>query len=196
MKKYLIGAVSAVTVLSLSTGSAFAWEYDLTGSGKCQPDGSFLITWVVDNSKENETLTVRKSSNPSVVPVGSEVSAHAEKSYNQSVAGDKTGDYTLELKANWPSDTALQTMSDTVTLGEPCDQPAPVSSTGGRGGVQETTPTAVAAAAPAPQVEQVPVGAVDAGEGSQTFSQAALLGLTGSMAAAIAGVRRFLKSEV
>lgn len=195
MRGKILTALFAVMVLvGLNTGVAAAWTYSLMGSGVCQPDGSYKITWTVNNTTEEEALTIQESSNPSVVPVGTEVPAEKTADFEQLVDGTKTGSYSLTLKGNWEGDLEKQEKSAMVDLKGPCAQPPatpPVTST------QAPTPkpeAKVTKPQPQPQV-QAPVGPVNAGGGPR-LNVAAILGLTGSVAALGIGARRLLKDNL
>lgn len=190
MKKIISIAVTGIA-LAITTSTAFAWTYSLSGKGACQSDGSYQITWTVDNSVENEAFHIKSSSNTSAVPLG-DVPAHQAKNYKQTVDGSKTGSYSLSLTGNFNSDQTLRTRSATVNLDKPCDQP------GGKGGgtTTTTTPTtpAVTETAAAPAV--VPVGAVNAGDGgaSSNLNLAAAIAMVASIAAIAIGVVRRVKA--
>lgn len=202
MKKQLIAAaVSVATVVSLASGTVSAWTYGLTGQGVCEPDGSFKITWKIDNSTENETLTVRQSSNAAIVPVGSTVGAGDQKNFHQTVDGTAPGTYTLTLKANWPSDMDEQTQSATVRLADPCDQPTPPQqppATGGQGGGAPVTPVSTPSVTPAAQPQVVaPAGAVNAGSnGVDRVNTGALAGLLVSISVLAICARRLLTKQL
>lgn len=64
MKKIIVIAIaSGMLVAGLVMPNIYAWKFSLSSKGECQPDGSYLITWKLDNSSEPETLSVVKSSN-------------------------------------------------------------------------------------------------------------------------------------
>ena len=188
MKKIVSTVTTGLAMAVMFTGTAFAWEYGLIGKGVCQPDGSYLITWTVDNTKESEALKIHSSSNTSVVPLG-EVPANSKKDYPQTVDGTKAGTYTLKLTGNYKSDETMREESATVKLDSPCEQP------GGRGSDTPVTPAVVSSTSVAPAV--VPVGAVEAGDGgaSSSSNMAALTALAASVVAMALGViRRVQKS--
>lgn|GEM_PF-5295574 len=195
MKKLLLSTAASAAIVLVPASQAFAWTYGLKGSGACQSNGSFKITWVVDNTTENESLNITSSSATSVVPVGTKVAAHKTASYAQSVNGAKVDSFTLTLKGNFPSDKTIRTRSATVSLQQACAQPAPNPTPSptpqpGRGSGPVVTPVAT----PVTQVV-APVGAVNAGEGSNSGSVAALSGLTGSVFAAGFGVFKLRKNR-
>jgi hypothetical protein len=194
MKKQLItGIVTLGLVLTTNVGLASAWSYDLTGSGVCQPDGSFKITWNVDNSSEPDALNITASNKPSVVPVGSTVAAHQTKTFNENADGTQAESHTLTLKGNWAGDATERERTATVTLDKACTQPQPPTPppTGGRGAGPVETPVATPPA-PTPQVV-VPKGSVNAGNGISETLTAPLVGLGASFVALGEGVRRLVK---
>lgn len=146
MKKYfLILPVAFIVAVFLTVGRASAWTFSLAGSGECQPDGSYKITWVVDNSTESDALDIT-ASNRAVVPVGTSVPANSTEDFDESADGTQAGSFTLTLKGNWDGDKTERERTATVTLDEPCDQPAPV----------EPTPVAPPVTPPTPKVEPEP----------------------------------------
>lgn len=188
MNKILLSFASTLVVLGLTTGQALAWSFSMNGTGKCVPDGSYQITWNVNNP-ENEPLTVQKSSDPSVVPVNTQVAAKDTKSFTQTVDGTKPGEYRLKLNVNWPSDQALKEQMANVKLDEACAQPStpPVTTRS-----TQVEPKVLSSAASAPQVAQVPVGSVNAGEGSKTVMYTALFGLIASIITVLVGMKRLV----
>lgn len=219
--KFSLGVASGVLAAVILVTPAFAWTFGVTGSGKCQQDGSFLISWKVSNP-ENEPLIVTSSSNPSLIPVNSQtvksqIPVNGKGSgtvYTQSVDGTKPGNFSLALSGHWKSDKKDRSSSYTVKLYRACDQPVvppveppveppvtpPVTPpTGGMGGGTTTpdpvTPT-VAADPATPQVV-APVGAVSAGNGGapKTLSLGSIAGLIVSLAVIAFGVRGFKKQS-
>jgi hypothetical protein len=132
MKNKLISlAVGAFTLIALPASSALAWTYGLSGSGQCQSDGSFKITWSVDNTSENEALHITASSNSAVVATGTNIAAHSAQAFTQTASGTAAGSFSLSLTGNFPSDQTLRDRQATVTLSSACPQ------TGGHGGEDE-----------------------------------------------------------
>ena len=195
MKRISVAAASGITTLvtlGLISGTAFAWTYGLTGNGQCQTDGSFKITWTVDNSVENEPLTITSSSNTAVVSNGTIVPSKTSENFSQVADGTKAGSDTLTLEGNFPSDPTLLTRTATVTLKDACTQPVVVPPT-------TTTPAPTAAPvvtkAPAAAKTPAPVGSVNAGSGdAKSLDAVAAVGLVGSAALIIVGARRLSKS--
>jgi hypothetical protein len=126
-KSKLIGGVVAfaAVILSLGAGTALAWTYSLSGTGTCQENGSFKITWTVNNGGENKDFHVT-ASNRAVVPVGTSVAKFSNQSFSEFVPGTTLATYTLQLSGNWPGpggDSTIQTKSTSVTLSHACQQP-------------------------------------------------------------------------
>jgi hypothetical protein len=189
MKKIVSVLATSVAIAAIVPATAFAWTYSLQGNGACQPDGSFQVTWTITNP-ESQTLTVRQSSAPTVVSVGATVSAKSSKAFNQTFDGTKTGNHSLTVSVNWPGDLKLRQLTKSVDQKVVCTQPQ-----GGQGGGTPQTPEtpatpAVESASVAPAI--VPVGAVDAGEGSasQNINLAAVSALVVSALAVTIGVIR------
>lgn len=189
--------ITGTTIVGLSAAPAFAWDYGLSGSGACQPDGSYKITWVLDNtdaSTQHQVMTVKGSSNTAVVPVGTQVAADSTADFTQSASGTVAATFDLKLNVNWPGDQADHIQKAKVMLAQPCTQPTPPPTTpptGGRGGgTPPVTPTT--------QV-QSPAGPVNAGGGggSLSTSKSAVLGLVSSVSLAGIGLglRRFVKQS-
>jgi len=192
----MLASALTTAIMIGATGVASAWTYKLTGQGVCQPDGSFKVTWKVNNSTENEPLTVTYSSNNLIIPVGSTVPAHQSKDFIRVGNGKVAATFSLTLKANWPSDQANHTQHAEVKLTKACPQPVqtpvqpPVTppTDGGRGA---GTPVATTPTVTTPQVV-VPQGSVNAGVGinSQT---GAYVGLGASGLVLAEGIRRLTK---
>lgn len=188
MKNALSVVVAGFTVALLSTSTAFAWTYGLSGTGVCLENGKFEITWTVDNSTENEPLDITASNRPSVVPVGQDiVPANQAKDFKMQVDGTIPADYKLELTAHWDGDSIDQTRDFKVKLKEPCPQPTPppvtpvTPPTGGMGGGSVSGVSTV---------KPVPVGPVNAGSGISALNLAAVAGLGASVLAVALGVAR------
>lgn len=186
MKSKLILAVaSALAVVFLSVGMASATKVEssgpsLTGKGECQTDGSFKITWKINNSTD-EDYKITESSDPSVVPVGTKILEKTSQTFDQTADGTAAGSFTLKVKGKLDDDS--KTLQNTVDLKEPCAQPVP------------TPPVTVASSTPTAQVQTPPVK-VNAGSGGARFAKlGALLGLTGSLAVLSLGVRRLAKNQ-
>lgn len=199
--------MATALALLIIPGSAFAWTYGLSGNGACQPDGSYKITWTVDNTAENEALHITASSDTSVVPAGTDVAAHQTQAFYQTASGTAAANFNLSVTGNFPSDQTPRVRNASVSLSAPCSQPqkdcdndydnSPASEcqTGGMGGgptggTTTTTPSGgkgqgqvLAATTTAPQVAVVPTGSVNGGEGAagKTSNPVALLGLTASV---------------
>jgi hypothetical protein len=217
--KFVAAAASGLLLLGLYTGSAAAWTYSLSGSGECQPDGSFKITWTVDNSTEDEELNITSSSNTSVVPVGTKVPANDSSDFIQNAPGTSPAVFTLTLKGHWTTDTNDQERTATVALEGPCAQPTPPpmppsppptpptppptppqqvtppptpppQSTGGRG-----AGVVLSATTTAPQVQQTPVGAINGGLAKHSVNNGALAGLIASTIVAALGLGLQFKNK-
>lgn len=185
----VLAMLTALTFIGLNTGSANAWTYGLTGSGNCQPDGSFKIVWKVNNLTENQPLRITYSSNTSVVAAGTQVPARSVSEFMQTVSGSVLASYNLTLKGNWQGDQAQRTRSATVTLNEKCVQPvtppAPTPPSAGGQGAGVVLGAQVRA----------PVGAVNAGEGgASTSSLGTVVGLVSSLAVTGYGIYRFSRN--
>lgn len=179
----MIGALS---------GNASAWYYTMSGKGACQPDGTYKITWNINNTSEPTQLEVKKSSNTDVVKVGETIPARESENFYQVVDGTKPATYKLELTADWKEDRNNMKRSATVTLKEACAQPevpeTPTAPTTpfvpeNNGGGQVLS-----------QVTVVPKGAVNAGEGSVQRSLVPfVMVLTSAVIAVHVGIRRLAR---
>jgi hypothetical protein len=190
MKKALSIALAGLGTLVILSGTASAWTYGLSGSGMCQPDGTFKIIWKIDNTTENQALRVTYSSNTAVVPVGTQVPKRQTANFPQIVYPQsmQPGNYSLTLKANWPGDQTERTRTATVNLNENCVQPVTPQPPTGQGAV--TTPAAVLGA----QVE-APRGAVDAGNSSTSAgSIVSMVGLFSALAGTSYAIFRMRKN--
>ena len=127
MKRKLISTIVGVfTLIALPAGSALAWHYGVTGAGQCQPDGSYKITWTVDNTSEPESLHILTSDN-SAIAADSYVNAHSTKAFTQTASGTTAASFSVHLTGNYHSDQTVRSESATVSLTQSCTQP-------GRGG--------------------------------------------------------------
>ncbi len=182
--KILTSLITTLAVVGMTTGTAFAWTYGLSGAGACQPDGSFLISWTVNNTTETDPLVITASNNTSVIAVGEQIPTGQTEDFEQTADGTIPGNFNLTISGNWAGEPAAQERSATVLLDVPCEQPPPpvvppvTPPTGGRGG-GEVAP---------PQVK-APTSGVSAGSGA-AISVEGLLGLFGSVAVLGLGVRR------
>lgn len=186
-KSVIVSVISGIAMFGMLSGTASAWYYTMSGSGVCQPDGSYKITWTVNNTSEPTQLEVRKSSNVDVVKVGETIPARQSENFYQTVDGTKPGAFKLELTADWKEDRSNMKRSATVTLNEACQQPeepetpqTPETPTNGGGQVLG-------------QVTVVPQGAVNAGEGQGTNYLMAATGLVLSIGAIVYGLVRLVK---
>jgi hypothetical protein len=192
VKKILLSAAASAAIVLVPASQAYAWTYSLSGSGACQNNGSFKITWTVDNSHENQDMKVTYSSNPSVVAVGTKIPAHKSSVFTQNTDGTKPAVFSLTVKGNWPSDQNQQSHNASVKLDKACAQPTPAPTPTpepGRGGGTVATPEVTPVAQPAAPQVVTPVGAVDAGNGANGINFAALSGLAGSLTIAGLGLK-------
>lgn len=189
MKKSLtVSVLTGLAMLTLSSGVASAWYYKISGNGICQPDGSYKITWKVDNTSEPTALEIKSSNNPAVVPVGTNVPAGSFTQFTQIADGTKPGNFTLTLRGDWQGDRSNQLQSATVSLKQACEQPTTPTPTpqpqGGQGG-----------AVLGQQVTVTPAGAVNAGEG-KSAPVTALAGVVVSSFVLAYGIVSSLKARV
>jgi hypothetical protein len=212
MNKLSLGMISGVFAAVMLITPAFAWSFMVSGNGQCQQDGSFKITWTIDNHLENQPLKITKteaSSAEKITPtLPGAIGAKQTQSYTQIVDGTKAATYTLKITGHWNGDTADHYSTGTVHLYKPCTQPPvtppvtppvvpPVTPpAGGMGGGTTETPTP-AVETPVVTTPQVvtPVGAVSAGNGGapKVISLASIAGLIGSVSALGFGIRGLKK---
>jgi hypothetical protein len=210
MNKLSLGVLSGVFAAVMLVTPAFAWSFTVKGNGQCQEDGSYKITWNINNKTESDDLVITKvvaSSTAAVTPTPTLVKAYKDQNFTQVVDGTKAANFSLNITGHWKHDTAAHTYGDTVHLYQPCTQPVvppvtppvvpPVTPPAGGmgGGTTETTPV-VTTPVETPQVV-VPTGAVNAGKGGapKVLSLASVAGLTGSVAALGFGVRGLKKQS-
>jgi hypothetical protein len=136
--------------------------------GNCQPNGHFHIVWTIDNSSENEPLTVTSSSNSSVVPAGTQVPAKQTANFPQDVDGSQVAAFNLTLSAHWNSDKTDQTQTAKVKLDQLCEQP-------------KTTPPPTVTPTVTPSTPAAPTTLVNTGP-SGAFSAFAAATVTGVLA--------------
>lgn len=115
--------MTALTLMTVNTGTAGAWYYKLKATGSCQDNGSYKIMWKVDNSSEPEQLEIKYSSNTSVVSVGTKIAARQTQTFTQVVDGTKAGDFSLTLRGDWKSDRKNMEVKANIKLDKACDQP-------------------------------------------------------------------------
>ena len=126
-KKALLTIVAALALAAIPLSSVGAWSATLSGYGKCQPDGSFLITWKLHNHEEHADFTVSQSSNELVVPVGTKVAGDATSNFMQTVDGTKAGTYNLSLTGSWTGSEEVAHPHADVELEHACKQPATIT---------------------------------------------------------------------
>lgn len=136
------GIVSVITLIAalLPVQSVSAWHYQMSGSGACQSDGSYKITWKVDNTSEPTQLEVKQSSNTDVVKVGETIPARSTEDFYQTVDGDKPGTFKLELTADWKEDRNNMKRSATVQMKQACEQPVEKCDVPGKGHLPKNDP--------------------------------------------------------
>jgi hypothetical protein len=142
--KILLTVAVLLSTLALSVPTAYAWSYSFSGSGKCQPDGTFLITWIVDNSKNKQELNVYGTTSDAAVPQGADIPAHKSKTYTETVAGTVASTTKVVITGDWQADPHGHNETASVTLAKACAQPTPV------------TPPASTPVPPVPPVPVVP----------------------------------------
>ncbi len=124
--KILAAAAISLAVFGLSVSNVFAWNYSMSGEGRCASDGSFQIKWTVNNTAENEPLIVTGSSNTGVVAVGAQIPAHQTADFFQNnLDGTKPGSFGLTVTGHFPSDQTPRSESASVKLDQACSQPTP-----------------------------------------------------------------------
>jgi hypothetical protein len=118
---------------------ASAWNFSVSGSASCDAQaGEYVVSWTVDNSGEDEDFTIT-ASDRGAVPTGSTVSAYGSGSFSEHLPGSTSGDVSLTVSGNWPSDLGGQTNSASVSLAGDC-APPPVDVCPNIEGVQTTIP--------------------------------------------------------
>jgi hypothetical protein len=208
MNKLSLGVLSGVFAAVVMATPAFAWSFNVYGTGQCQQDGSYEITWTIDNHGESEPLhiTSTQASSPAkfTPSLPGAIGAKQTKSYVQVVDGTKAGVFTLKVTGHWNSDRRDRTNTATVNLYQACNQPQqppvmppvtpPVGGMGGGTPVETPATPAVTSTVSTPQVV-TPVGAVNAGNGGapKTLSLASIAGLIGSVSALGFGIRGLKK---
>jgi VCBS repeat-containing protein len=126
VKRILLSVMAGLALAVMPTAMASAWSFKVDGQGKCQPDGSFKIVWVLNNKSENKALTITQSNRASV-PAGSIVPADQDKDFPETVDGTQPGEFTLTVKGNWPGEEKGQSHTKSVTLKEACEQPPTIT---------------------------------------------------------------------
>jgi hypothetical protein len=113
---------------------ASAHTHTVSGTVGCDVEGEFAITWTITNDFALPVTVALSSpsgglSQPSVsvgpAPAGSTSSATVTQLLPSGASGDTI---TLNTVATWEDDF-VETNSGTVTLGDPCPQPPPPSTT-------------------------------------------------------------------
>ncbi|MDQ2662095.1 MAG: LPXTG cell wall anchor domain-containing protein [Actinomycetota bacterium] len=95
---------------------ASAHHNDIEGVTACNTAGTYDITWTVKNS-EHLTEEITVSSNPTVVPVGTEIGGKKSATFQQN--GVDAGTYELSLGAKW-SNGQTNTSHGSVTAEGDC----------------------------------------------------------------------------
>lgn len=107
LKKILAGLVTAVLSLgavALLAGPASAHHTTISAKVTCATDGSYKVTWSVQNSESGKTAVITASSLPAVVPVGTTLGFSETKQFVQTVTDPQTIE--LVLTAFWDGDTS------------------------------------------------------------------------------------------
>jgi uncharacterized repeat protein (TIGR01451 family) len=130
----IISTILAAAIAAAMAAPAFSWHYRVTGMASCNAStGKYDVRWTIDNTSENQSLTVL-TSNRSAVPAGSKVAAYATRTFNESIPGNTSGATSLNLTVNWPGDTAAHYQSASVYTDGKCSVPSgpkpPVQTTG------------------------------------------------------------------
>ncbi len=102
-------AVSRVVTLVLAVGfavvgvagAASAHHNTISGTVACATGGGWSVTWRVVNSERDKTETITASNRPSVVPVGTKLTAAQTRTFPETVTAKPTSPLTLTLSAKW-----------------------------------------------------------------------------------------------
>lgn len=95
---------------------AFAWTYGVSGSAVCEKDG-WKVSWVVDNTAEEEPLHVL-TSDRDAVPAPVDVPAESSSTFTETVVGNDP--VTLNLTGNFDGDEQIRERSATVEFEGDC----------------------------------------------------------------------------
>lgn len=115
-KKVLAGLITAVLslgVVALVAGPASAHHNTIWPEVACATDGSYKITWAVENSEYAKTEVIVDSSNPAVVPVNTSFGFHETKYFVQTVTEVKN--YSLSLRGYWADGNVYNDSTGTLT---------------------------------------------------------------------------------
>jgi hypothetical protein len=115
-KKVLAGLITAVLslgVVALVAGPASAHHNTIWPEVACATDGSYKITWAVENSEYNKTEVIVDSSNPAVVPVNTSFGFHETMYFVQTVTEVKN--YSLSLRGFWADGNVYNDSTGTLT---------------------------------------------------------------------------------
>jgi hypothetical protein len=112
-KKLLAGVVTAVLslgVVALVAGPASAHHNTIWPEVTCAVNGTYDISWSVENSETGKTEVITQSNHPEIVPVNTSFGFHEKKYFPQNVSTPQS--ITLSLTGFWDGDTS--TTSDDV----------------------------------------------------------------------------------
>ena len=76
-------------------GAASAHHNTITGAAVCKAGGGWTVTWRVVNS-ENISETITASSRTSVVPVGTQLTAHQARTFTEKWLAEEHGPFTVQ----------------------------------------------------------------------------------------------------
>jgi hypothetical protein len=127
VKKILISTVAGLAMVALGAGTALAHDFAISKTAECQPDGSYKISWTIDNTTESsKDLTITASSDESVVPVNTVIPADHNQTFVQIADGTQPGSFTLKITGVY-SDEEPQMHQRTATLRYACKQPSTIT---------------------------------------------------------------------
>lgn len=118
LKKVLAGLITAVLslgVVALVAGPASAHHNTIWPEVACATDGTYKITWSVQNSENAKSEVIVQSSNTSVVPVNETFGFGETKYFTQYVTEVK--DYSLTLRGFWADGNVYNDSTGTLTKG-------------------------------------------------------------------------------
>lgn len=119
--------MAGLAMVVFGAGIALAHDFAISKTAECQPDGSYKISWTIDNTTESsKDLTITASSDESVVPVNTVIPADHNQTFVQIADGTQPGSFTLKITGVYSGESP-QMHQRTATLRYACKQPSTIT---------------------------------------------------------------------
>jgi hypothetical protein len=116
--------IASMLMSAIPTRVASAHHPELSGTATCQTDGTYLITWTINNwSGTTLPMTITAIDRSVGVPVGTVVSSSVQGT--EILPGNTSADITLTVSGSWSNGATGTTTSAKVKLNGKCTPPPP-----------------------------------------------------------------------